>query len=739
MQKHNFNSGHCTITLEDESVFRLIETTADSLWVVTQEEAIECSEAMVQVREGGTYEYEFSDKYEIKNALRVARQSRISPQMGMFTPGNKVGTLLISYGPIGTEDITGEISVEVRSIKAAYRTDYRLMLGEITDYCTELIMQAGSDINQVFQLDPLAKSNTIYQQFAFIKSLIDNPDTLNAIHRILTAPVTKWKEDFEHKDISRLKRLNAKQLRTLATSNQNDSRRILSVVKRESVDCSENRFIKFALRAFADTCLQVHLKLPESSRESREALRVVETLSGLLSSSIFSDVENITSIPFNSQILQKKPGYREIFKAWLMLDVAGRLSWEGGEDVYRAGKRDVATLYEYWLFFKLLEAVVDIFQLQTPDIRNLIEPTEDGLGLKLKQGKHLVIAGVANLPTRKLNVEFNYNKVFSSEQEYPSAGSWSVVLRPDYTLSIWPSEVSRLQAEKDELITHLHFDSKYRLETSPVVELDNVDLDAEKDETRSYKIADLQKMHTYRDAIRRTAGAYVLYPGTNTKKLKGFHELLPGLGAFAIAPSSSETGIADLKAFLREVVDLLIDRASHREIMSYRTYQTYSSQRTSALNFLLPELYQSTRVGPASETMVLVGYYKNAEHLAWILSSGLYNTRLTEDNVALNLVPALTGAKYLLLYNKDQLITDNLYRIVSQGPKVISGEDLKDLNYPSIPTRLYYLLFEVTPTFELEFNDKQWDVSKLLHSSGDQFGLPFPVSLAELIKTSREL
>ncbi len=50
------------------------------------------------------------------------------------------------------------------------------------------------------------------------------------------------------------------------------------------------------------------------------------------------------------------------------------------------------------------------------------------------------------------------------------------------------------------------------------------------------------KMHAYRDAIRRTAGAYVLYPGDDQPKTKkGFHEIIPGLGAFAIRPSDIDT------------------------------------------------------------------------------------------------------------------------------------------------------------------------------------------------------
>ena len=89
----------------------------------------------------------------------------------------------------------------------------------------------------------------------------------------------------------------------------------------------------------------------------------------------------------------------------------------------------------------------------------------------------------------------------------------------------------------------------------------------------TYNRADLLKMHAYRDAIRRSEGAYVLYPGEVTsvekdnKRWKGFHELLPGLGAFAIKPASdgSAKGIEHLGKFLDEVLALLSNGVSFLE------------------------------------------------------------------------------------------------------------------------------------------------------------------------------
>jgi predicted component of viral defense system (DUF524 family) len=34
-------------------------------------------------------------------------------------------------------------------------------------------------------------------------------------------------------------------------------------------------------------------------------------------------------------------------------------------DVYSGSKRDVAVLYEYWLFFKLLEIVKEVFKIES--------------------------------------------------------------------------------------------------------------------------------------------------------------------------------------------------------------------------------------------------------------------------------------------------------------------------------------------------------------------------------------
>lgn len=508
--------------------------------------------------------------------------------------------------------------------------------------------------------------------------------------------------------------------------------------KTETVDTFENRFVKHALISFQSLCNDFKEKAKGNNRLKSEAVLLIDKLEHYLGHSIFKEISDLTTLPLNSPVLQRKEGYRELLRVWLMLDLAAKVVWRGGEDVYSGNKRDVAVLYEYWLFFKLLDLVKEVFKIEPENIENLIKPTDDGLGLQLRQGQYLPLKGVYSSQTRKLNVEFSYNKTFSGQKAYPDGGSWTHSLRPDYTLSIWPYGITAETAEREELIVHLHFDAKYKVEKLVEILGDDTSLNQEKTEQKKgiYKRADLLKMHTYKDAIRRTAGAYVLYPGTEGQYIKfGFHELIPGLGAFAIRPSKTDDGSKQLKDFLYDVVAHFENRASQRENMSYKVFETYRNPSAAPLNVLLPEAVGENRSLVPDETYVLVGFYKNAAHLKWILDKKLYNARTDSTRGSLRLGPGETLAKYLLLHSSQELITNKLFKITEQGPRVFSKETLIKKGYPSEPSQNYYLVYKVEEVTDKEFENQNWDIRQLKgYKSGRGSAIPFSVTLTELMK-----
>jgi hypothetical protein len=468
---------------------------------------------------------------------------------------------------------------------------------------------------------------------------------------------------------------------------------------------------------------------------------MIRELESQLHHTVFKDISRPTTLKLNSPVLQRKEGYREVLRVWLMFDLAAKLIWNGGDDIYRGGKKDIATLYEYWLFFKLLDLFQSIFEIDPKDISDLIKETPDGLNLQIKQGKFTALNGVYDSGSRKLNIRFNYNRQFSGKKTYPDSGSWTTTLRPDYTLSFWPHGISESQAEKQELIVHVHFDAKYKIANLiDFLEKDTEnDLDEEKVENRKgiYKNADLLKMHAYKDAIRRTGGAYVLYPGDKSIKQKGFHEIIPGLGAFPVKPSKTDSGIGELKAFVLEIIEHFINRASQREKIAYRTFDIYKDPPESGnvVKEPLPEPFNNNRDLIPDDTFVLVGYYDSSEQYDWIQRTGLYNFRMGSGAGSLTLDKETVSSKYLLLHTSGDKDSGDLWKIVSRGPKVYSKEDLIKKGYPS-PSQDNYLIIQIELVTDSEFENVEWNFRALEnYSRGRQSAYPFTTNLTELMKT----
>src|SRR5690606_1831522 len=131
--------------------------------------------------------------------------------------------------------------------------------------------------------------------------------------------------------------------------------RITTIRKIDSIDTPENRFIKHALETFLKFSTDINKVSAKGSKLYNESLLLIRELESQLHHSIFKEISSPITLKLISPILQRKQGYREVLRVWLMFDLAAKLIWSGGDDIYAGGKKDIATLYEYWLFFKLLE------------------------------------------------------------------------------------------------------------------------------------------------------------------------------------------------------------------------------------------------------------------------------------------------------------------------------------------------------------------------------------------------
>lgn len=755
------------------------------LFEISEDEANENGESTFQILEGNSYEYAFTNKkYRLNCSIDgVVSQSKREPSLGRIVPNIYVGTLTLFVTDSTQEDKEFTITIEVLATKfdteldKSYRENYRFMLKDITDKCTELLMQINSPVEQNFETDFSRDNETIYQRFSFINAIIQNKDFEEAVLKIIASPKTNWDKEEEVVDIRRIKRFNNAATKQITSGSnriplqlshplfkagiQSIPNKINSFRKIEDIDTPENRFIKHVLEIFlrfSEDCQQ-YFKEKGYARPLIEASNLVSKLDGYLSQSFFNDISRPISLKLNSPVLQRKSGYREVLSTWLQFDLAAKLVWKGGDDVYKAGKRDIATLYEYWLFFTLYDLFKAKFKIkdiehEEESYSHLLEPTKDGLNIMVKQGKHTALYGDFVTENRALKVKFSYNRSFKGGTKYTEeqAGSYTTTLRPDYTLSVWPAMLEEKDAEKQELIVHIHFDAKYKVTQFQIqTSTDNDLIEKEENNERKgiYKNADLLKMHAYKDAIRRSGGAYVLYPGTEKKEIRGFHEIIPGLGAFSINPTGQDNDISELSKFIDLVIKHLLDRASQRENITNKAHQVYRilKEDNKALHEPIPEYLDGKKLMP-DDTFVLVGYATTNERFKWYEENKKYVFRMDEEMGSLELNNEVVNAKYLLLRRSGKANASDLYEIKSKGPKVFSSIHLDKLEYPpSKKPKDYYLAIEIQKVTATEFENVSWDFKELeeykkiieiITNPYSQVGIPFTVTLTELMNTKQK-
>jgi len=132
---------------------------------------------------------------------------------------------------------------------------------------------------------------------------------------------------------------------------------------------------------------------------------------------------------------------------------------------------------------------------------------------------------------------------------------------------------------------------------------------------------------------------------------------------------------------------------------------------------------------------VLVAYYKNLEHLEWILNKQKYNVRTGSGFGSVPLQPNTLMASYILLHNgQDQRIL----KLDGKGPVIWSKKQLMEHGYPTMPSGDLYLIYSIVHA-EIDANlaNCKFDLDKITSYVGARKGVIHTLTLAELIKISK--
>lgn len=731
-----------------------------------EEDTRENGETVVQLRESERYEYQVeciqADGVDLRLRLGQKLATRWPslrengmPDAGMIETKSFCGTLLMELVEGDASDFSKSpvalALLDVRSLKLDYRTEYRGMLRRLSDEIASLVADARSSTKASFRstFEERKDAGWLQLQLELLRETLDSTDFAAALQRILSFPHERLSTVNDSVSTDRPIRWTPSAVRQLVTANprrevpvthplrtqlglESIAERVSLPRRSRDLDTLENRFVKFALsefRAFLNHAQGVFETSAGWGASAALSRRLAATVEDWLGRSLFREVGEMQFAPLGSPVLQRKAGYREVLRWWLRFRTAAELSWEGGEELFKAGQRDVASLYEYWLFFELLGWFCQKCRGgNRPAVEELIEGLEEGSpNLRLRKRLELgPFVGEFAGQSRQLNARFSYNRRFEVSRDRDVGGSWTRRLHPDYTLTFWPAELSESEAERHELLVHVHFDAKYRLEDIEDLFGDEGSDDADDDVDGNYKRQDLLKMHAYRDAIKRSQGAYVLYPGRANApvKLKGFHEILPGLGAFAVSPDKDGAAQGfyldparkgkSLEEFLDEMLAHLGNRTTAQERVSYHVSESYMLREDpvqyGGLRLQETDIYGADyRALPPAEHMVLVAWYKDDKQLAWTRAKGLAVVRLGKRQGSWKVQPEFSEARHLLLHSRGGKSAPGLWKLRSAGYKVFTDTELKSTGYPGLAGGQIYAVFEVEsdPNWNLvEWNRK---------------------------------
>jgi predicted component of viral defense system (DUF524 family) len=759
------------VTITPEGSAKSLETAP--LIEVSESDAREYGESPVQLREGERYEYEVESLDESDLRLRCSLASRRKSlrqdqrDAGRIETGTWCGTLLLELVQGNADNNKQSVAsalLDVRSVKVDYRSEYRGMLRRIADEIAGLVADARSSAKTPFRssFEERRDAGWLQIQLELLRETLTSTEFSAALRRILAFPHERLATEVASIRSDSPIRWTPSALRQLAAGNprrdvpeghplrsQTGMRSIadrVRVARRErDLDTPENRFVKHVLREFLAFLSHAHSVFEASPGWAASAAlcnRLAAAIEDWLARSFFQELGDMRFAPLGSPVLQRKAGYREILRWWLRFRTAAELSWEGGEDLFRAGQRDVGTLYEYWLFFELLDWFCDkCNEGSRPPIDELIDGLDESSpSLRLKKKSEFgPFAGKFSGNGRTLNAQFAYNRRFNVTHDRADGGSWTRRLHPDYTLTFWPDGLTRHDAERAELLVHVHFDAKYRVENIEALFGAEGEEDADDEHAGNYKRQDLLKMHAYRDAIKRSQGAYILYPGRGASPVKftGFHEILPGLGAFAVAPDEhgKAEGFEALDKFLSEVLDHLANRTTAQERVSYHVAEAYSGKDRIVphAGLSLPEMDQfgtGYRALPPAEHMVLLAWFQNeAQRTLAASEDGLVYVRLgrRKGGGGLHVHPNLARVRHILLRSHEHSVATGLLLLREPGFRVYTRLQLRqellshakgkgvaswEASAKSDDEEMIYALFRTAP--DNAFEQQRWNGEQLM-------------------------
>ena len=625
-------------------------------------------------------QHKLKEVTDLFSAIKVGENKWLLSAPLSFVNEPGIFELTFRYKPNDEAERTDTFTFRVVSPKLDTKDDYNHILAEINAQYNEIIYQYLTLTLQNLQSG--GKSNNDVIWLSIFRNIAK--DYEKWVRYIVNKPHLRQSREVRYDRADRIKRWSPMMAEKFAEVEAED-RLDLEYFRHEEIihthNTRENRFVKFTLDRIGKRLESIVSTIKAKNERAKEADKVAESelaeldgyvrsISRLTNSSL---LRNLRSEPLHSEslVIQKRTGYAQVYKYWLLLQKGIEL-FEGSNAI---GVRPIWELYELWCFLKMRQMVADILGLHFDNPREITEnpmpmvkPFEDN------NQEHTVFYNCADGSKARLHYQHTYSR---RTGEVHTATTEN---RPDIVLTI-------IKPDGFEL-TYL-FDVKYRLRD------DNRLNQEDREELTKTPGADtppgdaLNQMHRYRDAIyygsdrqthsaKEIIGGYILFPGrgdNESVRQRFFYKSIEtvNIGAFPLLPDASDP--SNEGSLLYEFLTKILT-----------TTQAYDHIKDA-----IPQkgLQYESIFEANKEDLVLVGHYKTKQ---WphILENKLYYVPAALGKGSINLVSGFEKTKYLLLHHGENRI---LVRLKGDGPKFYPKTALEEMGFEPIGD--YFLGFDI--------------------------------------------
>jgi hypothetical protein len=681
--------------------------------------------AVLTLREGAKYRFEIEGATGLVNLepselFDFDDHRRLS---GRIEPGEAVGVVTVAATDSSGKTFEGRL--DVRSQKFSDETAFASMISDLARIAVEALHQGFAPSSGQFSPDPSAAPRLIYQQFAVLSALLQTEDLKWALGHVLSQPHRAWLVEQELRPPGRPIKGSSRLGANLAKPGPRVPNRLgspsslpaLVPVQRteDTLDTTPNRYVRFVLERWRSIALDVARSAETLGGAARRrgvaaAEALATQLDQLLAGTFLRTVGRLRTFPGDNPVLRRQEGYRQITAAAALVEGSLGLDLQI-DDPLLVSRRSVATLYEYWCFIKLADSLFEACG-RRPRATEYFRPVHNGMSLVMRAGTSTRMEFSTTIAGQPIKADLFFNKTFSGET------SWTRPMRPD---------ASVLLRRPGGHEVWLHFDAKYKVDWERPFETGSPAEEEESERLGASQRGDLLKMHAYRDAIRNSAGAYVLFPGTTPADFNLHRDELPGLGAFPLRPDRAAEDVQTLERFFRHALEHVASRGTRHHRAVYWNSVAYEGQGTTR-----PADPPAGVSLPPADTLVLCGYIRPGQR-PWVQTNLYYNVRGDGRPGALAQGDAALDAPVLCLYGADGL-PPLLFRRASAWTSW-TATTLRRTGYPD-PRGESYLVAKIEP-----LEQPAWLSAvpiEALSPRGTRRGAPFAISWLDLVLSTQE-